>query len=281
MWHQWNWYTELVQRWQVRGFSTWSAWLLVLASNLVSLPVKNGFGVSNFDILTCGKWQWPKANEFWVENKMQGSIFRDVQLTSSRLCRLSLISISVNFDESQKATRQQPTWTPGSQKERAINPGEGREEREGESFEPEESNVHLPAVIFEGLAPYGQETLRAQGGEGNTRFSPYSEPGKTLMQLGQPTQLNQHRDIGMKHSSFYCSFLRLGIGLRNRNRAHFSWLSFRSGLPIFRSNQSTTARQLIGGLSDFPGTGFGTDIELFRYSDSSSFVIFIHRSQLG
>ena len=61
-----------------------------------------------------------------------------------------------------------------------------------------------------------ENAVCAQGGEGNTRLD-CSEPGKTLIQLGQPTQLNQHRDIGMQHSSFPRSFRLeiVGIGIGN------------------------------------------------------------------
>ena len=78
----------------------------------------------------------------------------------------------------------------------------------------------------------------AQGGEGNIRFRPYPEPGETLTQLGQPTQLDQHRDIGMKHSSFHCCFIGMGLRNRNRfrNRKHFSWL-FTPDAFFFRSNE--------------------------------------------
>ena len=69
----------------------------------------------------------------------------------------------------------------------------------------------LPALRGIGSADKKRDML--EGGEGNTSFRPYSEPEKTLTQLGQPTQLNQHRDIGMQHPSFRCS-LKF-----NRNRA--------------------------------------------------------------
>ena len=91
--------------------------------------------------------------------------------------------------------------------------------------------------------PRGQELLRAeQGGEGNSRFRPYSEPGKTLRQLGQPTQLNQHRDMGMKHSSFHRRHLTSGIGLRNRNRRQISWILFRPVLFLIGKYRQVSAR---------------------------------------
>ena len=82
----------------------------------------------------------------------------------------------------------------------------------------------------EGLAPWTRNS-RTQGWEGSARFRPYPEPGETLIQLGQPTQLVQHRDIGMKHSSIHCSF-NIGLGLSNRNRRRY-FLGFSLPAPVF------------------------------------------------
>ena len=110
--------------------------------------------------------------------------------------------VSTNFDElpeGNAATSDLGTWK--AKGGTAINRGEGR----GGRASSRRKQIALPAVSFEGVASWTRNRMCTQGGEGNTRFRPYSEPGKTLTQLGQPTQLDQHRDIGMKQLSFHCS----------------------------------------------------------------------------
>ena len=80
--------TESIQQWQVRGFSIWSAWL-ILVLNFGIVTRKKRIWHSTLEILSVKKWQWTKNKQMWLEKKFVAAFCRDdVQLTSSRLCRL-------------------------------------------------------------------------------------------------------------------------------------------------------------------------------------------------